>query len=274
MLMGAELFLQMVAAYRIVHIDGRLGSGKTLFAHELAYSVLTDRRWGYRYLLSNCPSVWRDNPSDVVLRGNEHGELQYIDAVMLLDEGGQFIRSSGEADSYTAYLRKLNLMLLIPSYEAPARKLKTLRVVMAFNLLRLGLPVWIFDYYLVDDRKKDQGKVVLFDPAECYGIYDSISAPGSAGGLDDLLADLQAGVIARWELDEDGRQYKLGERKWFDNAAIDERVRDKSAIRTSVATVASGSQIETVGIERAVDGMAEAAEKLEAWAAISRRSRK
>jgi len=269
MLWGAEIALSMVAAYRIVHIDGRMGGGKTSLAFRLAYELLGGR-YGYRYLLSNCPSVWCDKVSDVVLRQNEAGDAQYLDAIVLLDEGGQFIQSSRDAQDYTAYLRKMNVLLLIPSYEPPPRRLKTLRIAREFNLMRFGLPVWVYRYFLSDGPDREVGRFYWYDPGEIYGVFDSVTAPATSGGLAEMLADLKAELSARWEMLEDGQQYKPGQRTWLGAVTAERAKRSIEASRGVVGLETLEQAGTSVVFERAAGELAAAVEN---WQAVRRPGR-
>ncbi len=56
----------MLNQYRVAWMGGGYGTGKTLLCFELAYELVLSGR--YRYILSNCNSVWTDNPEIVKVR--------------------------------------------------------------------------------------------------------------------------------------------------------------------------------------------------------------
>jgi hypothetical protein len=149
-LVNAATFIGYCSTFRVVHIGGRYGGGKTSLAWRLAYE-LVDKGLA-RYVISNVKSVWSDDPAKITLR-----QGVYVDAVVILDEGGIFLKTGYDADKFLAFLRKLNITLLIPSVLPPATKARFLSVQRVWNAGVLGLPLW---WYRVDliygtTREKD-----------------------------------------------------------------------------------------------------------------------
>lgn len=176
MLLGAESTLGYLQTYRIVHVGGRYGGGKTALAFKLAGELL-DRGFS-RYLVSNVRSVWEDTPADVVLRDGS-----YADAVVVLDEGGLFLKSSFDAEKFLAFLRKLNIVLIIPSVLPPSSRVRMLSIQRTMNLQTVGLPLWLYTTTLYYGHVKENSKFWWWRPSEIYGIYDTLGFPSDDAGL-------------------------------------------------------------------------------------------
>jgi hypothetical protein len=177
--------LHYIKMYRVAHIDGRYGGGKTSFAFRCAYELLT--RGGYRYLFSNVASVWNDNPDEIVMRDG-----RYVDAVVVLDEGGLFLKTGRDVEKFLVFLRKLNITLLLPSVQRPASALCRLQVQRMSNLNVLGLPLWSYVGRLSSGDQNERSNFYWRNPKEIYGIYDTLGVP-----TDDTLVYLADGSDAK-----------------------------------------------------------------------------
>lgn len=174
MLVNGTPIIAMLNQFRIAWCRGFYGQGKTLIAYELAYELYKTGR--YRYILGNSNSVWTDSPESVVLR-----EGAFVDAVVILDEGGLFMRMSRDAEKFMIGLRKLNITLLIPSVQPPATRVKFLQIQRYFNMGVLGFPLWIYDFMLNMGTEKEKAKFGIWKPQNIYGVYDTLDYP-----VDDL----------------------------------------------------------------------------------------
>ena len=168
--------------YRVVWMGGRYGGGKTALAFRLAHDLLKNH--GYRYLLSNVKSVWTDDPKKIVLRDG-----QYADAVVILDEGGLFLKSSKDAETFLAFLRKLNVVILIPSVTPPTLKVRSFTIQRVYNLYSYGLPAWVYRWTLSSGHIKETGLFYWVSPPEIFGVYDTLGTPSDDGGLEDIFND-------------------------------------------------------------------------------------
>ena len=133
-LLGAEWLYGLVEGYRLCWIGGRFSGGKTSLAFLLA------RHWlerGYR-LITNCKTPWADSLDDVRL---EDGKLK---AVLILDEGGLWLRSDKYTRSLAAYAAKMDIILLIPSFFPPAHRFRVLTVQPLFTLRHVGIPLTFY----------------------------------------------------------------------------------------------------------------------------------
>lgn len=181
MLLNTDAFINAVRNYRILYLDGRLGGGKTALAFRLAYELLM--KYKYRYLLSNTLSVWNDDFSKVYLRNNI-----WLDGVLLFDEAGEFFEGRAQVKEALSFLRKINGIMLLPSFLPPARDVRILTVQRVYNLQMVGLPVWVYRWEIDKGSVTDGGMFFWVNPHEIYGIYDTLGMPSDAH---DILQNLK-----------------------------------------------------------------------------------
>lgn len=170
---GAPL-IHMLNQFRIAWIMGGYGAGKTLACYELAWELIKSGR--YRYIIGNSNSVWTDNPEDVVLRDGT-----FVDAIVILDEAGLFLRVNRDADRFLLGLRKLNITILCPSVLPPSSRLKVLQIQRTLNGLAFGLPAWFYQWRLSIGSQKEKDNFIIWKPQRIFGIYDTLDYP-----IDDL----------------------------------------------------------------------------------------
>lgn len=181
MLFWKENLLNYTRNYRVLFVDGRYGGGKTSLGFKLAEELC--RKFGFRYILSNVECVWNTPLDEVVLRDG-----RYIDAVFVLDEGGMYLETSAVARQWLAYLRKLNIVLIVPSVIPPSSIMQRLTVQRLLNMYVFGVPVWYYGLYLRSGRNKSDDKFGWLHPSEIFGIYDTEGMPQEAS---EQLAQLQ-----------------------------------------------------------------------------------
>lgn len=241
MLLGGQLVVGMLQTFRVAWISGRYGGGKTALAYRLAYELLNS---GFsRYLLSNCRSVWRDDPRDVVLRDG-----RYLDAVVVLDEAGLFLRTSRDADDFLAFLRKLNVVLILPSVKPPAPVMRMLTIQRVANLSAIGLPVWVYEVSVDYARQRGRERFAWINPSEVFGIYDTTDVPVDDCGIGDYLYSHVAELVERaghgrskrfkrvLEVESGGGQSGI---EAFDSAAISDAVEQ---FTSAVSLLAGGHE--------------------------------
>lgn len=176
-LISAHTFLNYVKDYRVLWLSGRYGGGKTALSYRIAYELVAF--YGFRYILSNIKSVWDDRFEDVVLRDGV-----YADAVVILDEGGLFLETSRDAKAFLAFLRKLNIVLVVPSVTPPASKLQFLSVQRVMDISRIfPLPIWAYRFDLVSGHIRETEMFYWWRPSEIFGVYDTLAFPEDDGGL-------------------------------------------------------------------------------------------
>lgn len=188
MLLNGHMALGYIRNFRVVHISGRYGGGKTSLAYRIAYELVM--KYKFRYILSNVPSVWRDNPADVVLRDGN-----YMDAVLILDEGGLFLKNSSDTEALLAFMRKLNIVLIVPSVTDPAARLTFLQIERTLNLRSWGLPAWIYTMRWRGRFQQTKDWFAWVNPHEIYGVYDTVDFAADDGGLTDWTVQLMNEAI-------------------------------------------------------------------------------
>lgn len=246
-LINADTLIANVKSFRILWLMGRPGSFKTSLAFRIAYELL---ECGFsRYLISNVRSPWRDDPEKVVLKDGK-----YADCVCVIDEGGLFLKTGHDAESFIAFTRKLNIVLLIPSYTPPTQRLRPLFVQRVMGLNTIGLPAQIYNMNLNYGGIQEKGRFIWRNPAEVFGCFDSDAMASDDGGMVDY--------VQRWtaEASKTTRtitKYKEGARSGFKISGFDD----------TGASEAGGGQVaaELSAVEsqrRASESFLEAAEEI------------
>ena len=180
MFINEEPFLGIISSYRLVWIGGRVGGHKTSLAYMIARSYLEK---GYR-LITNNRCVWADNPEKVELDKDGH-----LKAVVVLDEGGLYFKSSRQVEMIASYPAKMDVIYLIPSFWPPVRTAQILTCQPLFNLKSAGLPVIVYRWRVKVGAFEDKGHFLWINPSEIYGVY-SRQDPGE-----------QADKIISWLVD-------------------------------------------------------------------------
>jgi len=150
---------------RICTITGRLGSGKTRLAMELAAHFLER---GYR-LVSNVKTVWADQM-----------DLSYEKVVLLLDEGGLWVRKASDAMKLAAYARKLNLIIIFSGKKLPHSDLCDLQISLFLDFWKnflLPLSLWRWEYFPGGSVRPYHGWLWQALPWYYNSVYDTID-PG------------------------------------------------------------------------------------------------
>ncbi|MEM9952153.1 MAG: hypothetical protein AAF846_11160 [Chloroflexota bacterium] len=184
-LVGHETFYRYVQDRRIVYIGGKLGGGKTSLAFRIAWDLMQTGR--FRYIISNVNSVWNEDPSDVILRDGVK-----VDAVVILDEAGDFMRTEREARQWIRNLRKINVVLILPSFDTPASVAKAIAIENTFNGYGIFIPYYRYTGKLKSTTYTEDISFGWWKPHEIYGIYDTDGFPS-----DNAPALLQH--LERWQ---------------------------------------------------------------------------
>lgn len=188
-LLNGGMFLRALRDYRVLWLDGRYGGGKTLLAYYLAMALVEK---GYaKYIISNVQSVWNDGINKV-MENVRSG--QYLDAVLILDEGGIFLENQGQAKAFNAFLRKYNIILLLPSVQPPAAVLQRFACFREVEWTALGLPMWQYKAALRTGQSsgradRDVFRFWLTNPANMFGIYDTEALPLDANAIENMMKE-------------------------------------------------------------------------------------
>jgi hypothetical protein len=192
-LLNSPTVVGMIEQQRVVYLGGRQSSGKSLLMHVIARELM--EHYGYRYMLSNCPSVWADDPQVVF---DNMRDDQFIDAVICMDEAGQWMRTAAEAERYLALLGKINAVLILASWKRPAAVLRSMTVQRSMNLMKLGLPVWLYELHLHDGVNHEKVRFALTNPKQYFGLYSTRAAAVQDTGIGDFLEDVQARLVHKF----------------------------------------------------------------------------
>lgn len=183
-LLGADVFLKMVRSMRVLSFDGYFGSGKTSLAFRIALELAQSGHC--RYILSNCKSPIVDDPETVELRYEKSGAA-FVDAVIVLDETGEFIKTSRDTELWLSYLRKLNVILLAPSYRRLPVEFSNFACARVYDWSAWGVPLWQYKYNILQRSVKEDRHFFWHNPKEIWGIYDTEGFPSDGGILRDWL---------------------------------------------------------------------------------------
>lgn len=176
---GGNTFLGYLKTFRVCWIRGRYGGGKTALAFRAAHHLAESG--AVRYIVSNCASPWCDDPKDVKLVDGR------ADVCLILDEAGMFMDNGVEAKQYMAYMRKLNVILLLPSVLQPANLATFLSVERKYNLEVGAIPAWVYGMYLTYGHQKEKEQFIWWRPREIFGCYDTAGYPSEADEIKEWL---------------------------------------------------------------------------------------
>jgi hypothetical protein len=178
------MLMGLVRAYRVVYVAGRYGSGKTALAVRLAYELL-ESGFATR-CVANFPVVFADDWEQLNIE-----DPYASNTVVILDEGGLFLETRGDTKELLAFLRKMNITLIIPSVHPPANRIRAVTIQRLINLQALGLPAWLYSVYLASGHIKEESKFLWWRPSEIFGTYDTLSAPVDDDGIGEWLVSLK-----------------------------------------------------------------------------------
>lgn len=235
-LTGASTLHNNLTGYRIAWIAGRVGSYKSSLALMLAKPFLER---GYR-LITNMSCVWSDNPLDVDFV-DEWGHLR---TVIIIDEGGSELQFGRQVQDIMKYPRKMDVVLIIPSYWPPAAAGKVLTIQGLWNTVSAGLPMVVYKWRVRILDFKDSGISVWTFPQEMFGIYSSQSPGYDPSYIVEWLG---------WKTDEYVAKYSQKAPSWVEET------------RQKVKSVQSSKRISKMAEDepsREYDILSEAAENI------------
>ncbi len=186
-LINANQAILNIANYRKLWLAGNVGTGKTLLAFLIARELVNR---GYaKYIVSNIPSVWSDDPQTVL---DNVRDIMYLDCVIILDEGGQFIKTAKQAAVFSAFPRKFNIYLILASVDPPAFNFKSFAIERTWKWSSFGIPALTYAYSLqtgvaLGNSERTIQSFHLWKYSEMFGIYDTQAAPLDADDIVDML---------------------------------------------------------------------------------------
>lgn len=194
-LLNTMVLMDMIKEFRLVYIFGRPGAYKTALAVRLAHDLLAS---GFsRYCFTNIDCIFRDEFSNVLLRDSGTGSgHKYLDAVVILDEGGVFL-SKHDADELRAFMRKFNIVFIVPSYLEPPRSMRGLTIQRTLDFQKFGLPLLSYSVDLNQRRVKEYFNFYWLNPGEIYGTYSTENAPVTDDGIISSIYELVGDSIKK-----------------------------------------------------------------------------
>lgn len=202
MLILADQFLAIFRHARVLWIGGLFGKHKTSFAYALAETYL---KQGYR-LVTNNLSVWADRKDDVDF--DDDGKLH---VVVVLDEAGLDVKFRVQAERMTAFLRKMDVYIIMPSFWPPAQMLRFFVLQPTINWRMIGLPMVQYRWSVRLKMWDAAGWFLWAFPERVYGTYSSLDPGEDAQVILDWLADKAAEYEKRFEGGRRPRQDDLPE---------------------------------------------------------------
>ncbi len=161
MLINADTIIRVVRQTRQAWICGYTGSYKTSLAYRLAYEFVLKRKY-VRHIFSNNHSVWADNIEN---------QVDQIDGVVIIDEGGAYIEGKKEVTNFKWLAEKLNVIYLVPSNEEPPVNFRQVRIEPMWTIYDSGIPLIVYRWETKKGGKKDHGFFGWWKPSEIYGVY-------------------------------------------------------------------------------------------------------
>lgn len=205
-LLGGANVVGILQEYRLCWIHGRFSGGKTSVAYALAESWL---KRGYRLITTNA-CVWADPMDGVRLeRFNGPESDPTLHAVVILDEGGLYFKSTAQIEQVAAFAAKMDCIYLIPSFFAPVRAAQVVRIQPLFGLRAAGIPLIVYRWRVKLGDVDDKGAFYWWRPSEIYGIY-SRQDPGAEPDevVDWLIA--RSDEYQQFYADRHGRKRQRG----------------------------------------------------------------
>lgn len=165
-----DTYLKLLLGFRIATIGGRFGGGKTLLAVALAYWLKGSGK--VDKIVCNFP----------VEHTSDDNGLLYRSAI-ILDEAWGYITSRQSVSDYSAYLRKIDSYLILPSVFDIHYRLSFFESVRLYNLQNFGIPAWYYSWKLKNKSVRDKGSFWLTNPQVMYGTYDTSYIPLDDAGI-------------------------------------------------------------------------------------------
>lgn len=206
----------LLMQYRVGWIGGRFGSGKTL--QSVMMSAHLAELHGYE-TIANFNLMWglKEFPNRQPLR-----------LCIIIDEAGMetATRLGHLSEGLLAYLRKMEVVILLPSFIPPARKLQFLRYSTSLNLNPIGVDMAIYNWDVSLAGYKARGSYMVVGTKHYKRCYDSFSAQDQ-DKTEYILSELME------------RTSRFGNRKSKVNVSMEENLLDD--IQFAIEDVSQGS---------------------------------
>lgn len=160
MLLFASNFFRAFNTHQVACLFGSTRTGKTRLAFDIASYYLED---GWR-LISNTKNVWEETTLPYISKDD-----MFLDTVVILDEGGPYLRTRESYMSLMLYKGKLSTRWLIPSVDLPHEDLWKIIVMPKFSNDWLGL--WTYEETTA--RSRNKGFFIQVFPFALHGIFET-----------------------------------------------------------------------------------------------------
>lgn len=190
-LLGATDFLSHVAQHRILNLGGDVGTGKSSLAVALSYLWLRGRLADK--VVSTMPIAFAVPAARITPPAN---------FVAVLDELGTELdsrsfgnkRQNSVRVNILAFLRKLNITVIVASRISPDASFRSLTVQRIWNLNPL-LPLEVYNYGIEDGKTEAFGTFMVWDRGWLWNkrvhptpLYGHEAVPGGFTPIFDLFA--------------------------------------------------------------------------------------
>lgn len=204
MIVGQKLFNELDAG-RLACILGELSGGKTRLAFDIASHYWHD---GYR-VVSNVPHNFKYDAGEVTPQfGHEHIN-DLFRTFVILDEGGEYVRSQDLASSITRAAGKANYYFVFAGKRLPHKSMTELIIRPLFNFYTwFGIPAILWRGQ-VNATDKYKFKFWQTWPDGVHGTYSTLS---SSAGIERViaLAKNTVSILAQHEGHEAGLSTSSG----------------------------------------------------------------
>jgi len=215
---------------RMVTLTGRLGAGKTLLGMGIAERYLAR---GYR-LATNVQSVWGD-AWDAIEDLGDGGRR----AVVLVDEGGLYIRSMKSVSALAAFARKLDTYIIICGRREPHEEMCELVVAPRFDFRRNFLiPAWLWRWENRGARRPYGGHILEWGRSGLFGVYDTVNPGANPNRLLALVEGWARSLFERYGLEYNLQDVAASRGDDVGASTVDEFARVAGSIRNAVAVLA------------------------------------
>jgi len=238
-------FMNSVEKIKTLYISGFLGGGKTMLAYFLAAHAMANG-WTDR-IISNIPSPLSITAEDVETVNNSS---------IILDEAWQFMSERSEAVQYGAALRKLGIILLMPSVFPPSAVLSAFSCQRFLNGYIFGVPVWGYNYFMNYKSFRDKGTFWFVNPHLVAGWYDTEAYPAEDYGIARKL-DTAVEILKVKTAQKLGKTRKA---KNVEKIAVNENKNQDAGIQ--VANIPQTIKIDTTALEGVGERIDDASQRM------------
>lgn len=184
---GGNAIVGILKETRFLTVSGFTNAGKTSFCVALA--EMYAMKYGYR-VVANFPLVFAENPNEIHLM--EDGMAHVF---IILDEGGVWL-SNVDVKAFKAFLAKLDIIIVIPSFQEVPRGFRTQELEAGINFGKVGLAN-IVEYRWIVKRttKDDVGRLIWLNARSPWGKYSRQYPAMGAAGIDKMI-DRLVGQLA------------------------------------------------------------------------------